>query len=109
MFLVYSGNIWKQDILYCWGNASNKEENRRDAAIKQKTEGIPYRTIARNLDKRMDKRVDGIRSKRNNAGEYQRYLLIRTRRGLKKLYQSLLEPLIPSMMDMRTHMPAKNK
>jgi hypothetical protein len=52
MFLVYSGNIWKQDILYCWDNASNKEEYRRASAIKQKTEGIPYRTIARNLDKR---------------------------------------------------------
>jgi hypothetical protein len=28
----------------------NKEEYRRASAIKQKLEGLPYRTIARNLD-----------------------------------------------------------
>jgi hypothetical protein len=30
----------------------NKEEYRRASAIKQKLEGLPYRTIARNLDAR---------------------------------------------------------
>jgi len=80
MFLVYSGNIWKQGILYCWGNASNKEEYRRASAIKQNIEGIPYRTIARNLDVNYrnvynwikdykEHGLDGIRSKRNNAGK----------------------------------------
>jgi hypothetical protein len=39
----------------------NKEEYRRASAIKQKLDGLPYRTIAKNL-----------------------YLLIRTRTGLKR-------------------------
>ena len=57
----------------------NKEEYRRTSAVKQKLEGLPYRTIARNLDvnyrnvynwiKEYKKYgLDGIRSKRNNAG-----------------------------------------
>jgi transposase len=57
----------------------NKEEYRRASAIKQKIEGLPYRTIARNLDvnyrnvynwiKEYKKYgLDGIRSKRDNAG-----------------------------------------
>jgi len=57
----------------------NKEEYRRASAIKQKIEGLPYRTIARNLDvnyrnvynwiqEYKEYGLDGIRSKRNNAG-----------------------------------------
>ena len=57
----------------------NKEEYRRASAIKQKLEGLPYRTIARNLDvnyrnvynwikEYKEYGLDGIRSKRNNAG-----------------------------------------
>ena len=49
------------------------------SAIKQKTEGIPYRTIAKNLDvnyrnvyewikKYKDSGMDGIRNKRKNGG-----------------------------------------
>ena len=57
----------------------NKEEYRRASAIKQKLEGLPYRTIARNLDvnyrnvynwikEYKEYGLAGIRSKRNNAG-----------------------------------------
>ena len=57
----------------------NKEEYRRASAIKQKLEGLPYRTIARNLDvnyrnvynwiqEYKECGLDGIRIKRNNAG-----------------------------------------
>ena len=56
-----------------------KEEYRRAPAIKQKLEGLPYRTIAKNLDvnyrneynwikEYKEYGLDGIRSKRNNAG-----------------------------------------
>jgi transposase len=57
----------------------DKEEYRRASAIKQKLEGLPYRTIARNLDvnyrnvynwikEYKEYGLDGIRSKRKNAG-----------------------------------------
>ena len=57
----------------------DKEEYRRASAIRQKLEGLPYRTIARNLDvnyrnvynwikEYKEYGLDGIRSKRNNAG-----------------------------------------
>lgn len=57
----------------------NKEEYRRASAVKQKLEGLPYRTIARNLDvnyrnvynwinEYKQQGLDGIRSKRKNAG-----------------------------------------
>ena len=57
----------------------DKEEYRRASAIKQKMEGVPYRTIARNLgvnyrnvydwinNYRKDG-LDGIRNKRKNGG-----------------------------------------
>jgi transposase len=57
----------------------NKEEYRRASAIKQKLEVLPYRTIAKNLDvnyrnvynwikEYKEYGLDGIRSKRKNAG-----------------------------------------
>ncbi|MGC2680426.1 MAG: helix-turn-helix domain-containing protein, partial [Candidatus Nitrosopolaris sp.] len=57
----------------------NKKEYRRASAIKQKLEGLPYRTIARNLDvnyrnvynwiqEYKEYGLDSIRSKRNYAG-----------------------------------------
>src|SRR5215510_11884605 len=62
----------------------NKEEYRRASAIKQKLEGLPYRTIARNLDvnyrnvynwiqEYKEYGLDGIRSKRNNAGRIPKF------------------------------------
>jgi transposase len=35
---------------YIMKGTRNKEEYRRASAIKQKLEGLPYRTIAKNLD-----------------------------------------------------------
>lgn len=57
----------------------NKDEYRRTSAIKQKLEGLTYRTIARNLDVNYrnvynwikyykEYGLNGIRSKRRNAG-----------------------------------------
>jgi transposase len=57
----------------------SKEEYRRASAVKQKLEGIPYRTIAKNMDvnyrnvynwiqEYKEYGLDGIRSKRKNAG-----------------------------------------
>jgi DNA-directed RNA polymerase specialized sigma24 family protein len=40
----------KKKELFHFMETSNKEEYRRASAIKQKLEGLPYRTIARNLD-----------------------------------------------------------
>jgi putative transposase len=60
-------------------STKDKEEYRRASAIKQKMEGVPYRTIARNVgvnyrnvydwinNYRKDG-LDGIRNKRMNAG-----------------------------------------
>ena len=57
----------------------DKEEYRRASAIKQKMEGVPYRTIARNvgvnyrnvydwIKKYRESGLDGIRNKRKNGG-----------------------------------------
>lgn len=57
----------------------DKEEYRRASAIKQKMEGIPYRTIARNvgvnyrnvydwINNYRKYGLDGIRNKRKNGG-----------------------------------------
>ena len=60
-------------------STKDKEEYRRASAIKQKMEGVPYRTIAKNLGvnyrnvydwikKYRDTGLDGIRNKRKNGG-----------------------------------------
>ena len=40
----------KAELFNFMKETTNKEEYRRTSAIKQKLEGLPYRTIARNLD-----------------------------------------------------------
>ena len=71
--------VQKEGLFDFMKKTKNKEEYRRAYAIKQKLEGIPYRTIAKNLDvnyrnaynwiKEYKKYgLDGIRSKRSNAG-----------------------------------------
>ena len=71
--------VRKAELFDFMNGARNKEEYRRASAIKQKLEGLPYRTIARNLDvnyrnvynwikEYKEYGLDGIRSKRNNAG-----------------------------------------
>ena len=64
----------------------DKEEYRRASAIKQKLQGLPYRTIARNLDVNyrnvynwikeykeygLNRGSRSTKSERNNLGEYQ--------------------------------------
>ena len=71
--------VQKEALFDFMNKTKDKEEYRRIYAIKQKLEGIPYRTIAKNLDVnyrnvyRMVKSykeqgLDGIKSKRKNAG-----------------------------------------
>jgi hypothetical protein len=42
--------VKKTELFDFMKGTRNKEEYRRASAIKQKLEGLPYRTIARNLD-----------------------------------------------------------
>ena len=71
--------VKKTELFDFMKETRNKEEYRRASAIKQKLEGLPYRTIARNLDvnyrnvynwikEYKEYGLDGIRSKRKNAG-----------------------------------------
>jgi transposase len=71
--------VKKVELFDFMKGTNNKEEYRRASAIKQKVEGLPYRTIARNLDVNYrnvynwikgykEYGLDGIRSKRKNAG-----------------------------------------
>jgi transposase len=71
--------VQKKELLDFIKNTKNKEEYRRAIAVKQKMEGQSFRTIAKNLGvnyrnvyymiKSYKKHgLDGIRSKRSNAG-----------------------------------------
>ena len=70
--------VKKAELFDFMKRTRNKEEYRRASAIKQKLEGLPYRTIARNLDvnyrnvynwikEHKEYGLDGIRSKRNRS------------------------------------------
>lgn len=69
----------KKELFDFIKNTRNKEEYRRVVAVKQKMEGMSYRTIAKNLGVNYrnvyymiksykEHGLDGIRSKRKNAG-----------------------------------------
>jgi putative transposase len=71
--------VQKKELFSFMKSTKDKEEYRRTSAIKQKMEGIPYRTIAKNLGvnyrnvydwikKYKDSGIDGIRNKRMNGG-----------------------------------------
>ena len=72
--------IQKKELFSFMKNTKDKEEYRRASAVKQKMEGVPYRTIAKNLgvnyrnvydwinNYRKYDGIDGIRNKRMNAG-----------------------------------------
>ena len=71
--------VKKTELFNFMKETRNKEEYRRASATKQKLEGLPYRTIAKNLDvnyrnvynwikEYKEYGLDGIRSKRKNAG-----------------------------------------
>ena len=71
--------IQKKELFSFMKSTRDKEEYRRASAIKQKTEGIPYRTIAKNLgvnyrnvydwiNNYRKYGLDGIRNKRKHGG-----------------------------------------
>jgi transposase len=71
--------IQKKELFSFMKSTKDKEEYRRASAIKQKMEGVPYRTIAKNLGvnyrnvygwikKYRESGLDGIRNKRKNGG-----------------------------------------
>lgn len=71
--------VQKKELVSFMKNTHDKEEYRRASAIKQKMEGVPYRTIAKNLGvnyrnvydwikKYRESGLDGIRNKRKNGG-----------------------------------------
>jgi transposase len=72
-------SVQKKELLDFIRNTRNKEEYKRALAVKQKMEGLSYRTIAKNIgvnyrnvyrivDAYRQERINGIMSKRNNAG-----------------------------------------
>ena len=72
-------NVQKKELFDFIKNTRNKEEYKRALAVKQKIEGLSYRTIAKNIgvnyrnvyrivDAYRQERINGITSKRNNAG-----------------------------------------
>ena len=72
-------NVQKKELFSFMKSTKDKEEYRRASAIKQKREGIPYRTIAKNLgvnyrnlydwiNNYRKYGLDGIRNKRKYGG-----------------------------------------
>jgi transposase len=72
-------SVQKKELFSFMKSTRDKEEYRRASGIKQKMEGIPYRTIAKNLGvnyrnvygwikKYRESGLDGIRNKRKNGG-----------------------------------------
>jgi len=72
-------SIQKKELFSFMKSTKDKEEYRRGSAINQKMEGIPYRTIAKNLgvnyrnvydwiNNYRKYGLDGIRNKRKNGG-----------------------------------------
>jgi putative transposase len=78
-YILKLSEIQKKKIIMFMKSTRDKEEYRRASAVKQKMEGISYRIIAKNLgvnyrnvydwiNNYRKYGIDGIRSKRNNAG-----------------------------------------
>jgi transposase len=79
-YILKLSDIQKKELNKFMKSTRDKEEYRRASAVKQKMEGIPYRTIAKNLgvnyrnvydwinNYRKYDGIDGIRNKRMNAG-----------------------------------------
>jgi transposase len=72
-------NVQRKELFDFIKNTRNKEEYKHALAVKQKVENLSYRTIAKNIgvnymniyrivDAYRQERLNGIRSKRNNAG-----------------------------------------
>ena len=79
-YILKLSDTQKKELNRFMKSTHDKEEYRRASAIKQKMEGVPYRTIAKNLgvnyrnvydwinNYRKYDGLDGIRNKRMNAG-----------------------------------------
>jgi transposase len=78
-YILKLSDIQKKELNKFMKSTRDKEEYRRASAIKQKMEGVPYRTIAKNLgvnyrnvydwiNNYRKHGLDGIRNKRMNAG-----------------------------------------
>lgn len=79
-YILKLSDTQKKELNRFMKSTRDKEEYRRASAIKQKMEGVPYRTIAKNLgvnyrnvydwidNYRKYDGLDGIRNKRMNAG-----------------------------------------
>lgn len=88
--------VKKAELFDFMKGTRNKEEYRRASAIKQKLEGSPYRTIARNLDvnyrnvynwikEYKEYGLDGIRSKRKNAGRIPKISSDKNKKMIKEI------------------------
>ena len=78
-YILKLSDTQKKELNRFMKSTRDKEEYRRASAIKQKMEGVPYRTIAKNLgvnyrnvydwiNNYRKHGLDGIRNKRMNAG-----------------------------------------
>jgi transposase len=78
-YILKLSDIQKKELNKFMKSTRDKEEYRRASAVKQKMEGIPYRTIAKNLgvnyrnvydwiNNYRKYSLDGIRNKRKNGG-----------------------------------------
>src|SRR5215204_6923687 len=78
-YILKLSDIQKKELNRFMKSTRDKEEYRRASAIKQKMEGVPYRTIAKNLsinyrnvydwiNNYRKYSLDGIRNKRKNGG-----------------------------------------
>jgi len=79
-YILKLSDTQKKELIRFMKSTRDKEEYRRASAIKQKMEGVPYRTIAKNLgvnyrnvydwinNYRKYDGLDGIRNNRMNAG-----------------------------------------
>ena len=91
----------KKELLLLMKSTLDKEEYRRAYALKQKMEGVPYRTIAKDMgvnyrnmydwiDNYRKHYLDGIRNKRKNGG---RESLIYTEKNKEMIKDIVLHKL----------------
>jgi len=94
--LRLSANQKKKKLFDFIKNTKNKEEYRRAVAVKQKMEGMSYRTIDKNLgvnyrnvyrmiESYKERGLGGIRSKRKNAGRIPKISLEKNKQMIKDI------------------------
>jgi transposase len=89
-------SVQKKELVDFIKNTRNKEEYKRALVVKQKMEGLSYRTIAKNIgvnyrnvyrivDAYRQERLNGITSKRNNAGRISKISSEKNKQMIKDL------------------------